>query len=227
MTTAGMVLLQGAGRTSGQVFQSALKHMLPSPKTARVVVSTAALAEVPGVVARFAGWFSSRGFRGAEVTRVALPGEPGAMSSDEAQATLRAANLIFLAGGDPVVGAEVLSSSGADTWLREARQSGVHLAGGSAGAILLGAWWARWPSELPSDAPFDGGELVACSGVVPLVVDTHAEDDDWGELHLIDGMLTAAGKRGEVSLWGIPTHGALLIDSDGKIEELGDASFRL
>ena len=201
--------------------------MFPSGRPRTVAVSTAALAEVPGLVARFAGWFSSRGFRGAEVSRVALPGEPGAMSADEAHAAFLAADLIFLAGGDPVVGAEVLASSGGGAWIREARQRGVHLGGGSAGAILLGAWWARWPSEAPPGVPFDGGELVACSGAVPMVVDTHAEDDDWAELRLVEGMQRAAKRSDGLSLWGVPTHGALLVDSDDKVVELGDAAFQL
>jgi hypothetical protein len=115
--------------------------------------------------------------------------------------------------------------AGAAGWLRDAHARGATLAGGSAGAILLGSFWAQWPDE-PGDRPFDGGELIRCCGVAAdLVVDTHDEEDGWGELKLVHGMLRAAGHRQRVR--GIPTKGGLVVHADGRLEPVGEPPFEL
>jgi cyanophycinase-like exopeptidase len=188
-----------------------------------VAISLAALANSMGAVRKFLGWFTARTFGDAEVERFSVAGEQDAMDRDAAYGIVQRADLIYLTGGDPVLGAKVLAEAGADEWLREARQRGAHLAGGSAGAIMLGAWWADWPDE-PDGSPFDGGTLVRCTGVVPdLVLDTHAEDDQWEELLLVKGMLEAA--HHSVRLRGIPTDGGLVVGPDGSLRAIGEEPF--
>jgi|SRR5581483_6351437 len=217
----GLVLLAGMGRPGTPLFASLLARVQPK----RVAISLAAMAAEPALVKKALGWFAGRAFGDAEVERFAVEGERDAQKPADARAIVERADLIYLAGGDPVVGAEVLRKSGADAWLRAARRRGAHLAGGSAGSILLGAAWARWPDE-PDGKPFDGGTLVECTGVIPdLVVDTHAEEDDWAELELVAGML-AAQKRAP-RLYGIPTNGALIVHPDGRLEPAGDPPFVL
>jgi hypothetical protein len=81
---------------------------------------------------------------------------------------------------------------------------------------MLGAFWASWPDRPHPDAPFDGGHLVPMSGAVSdLVVDTHAERDDWDELRLVEGMLRAAGHNCRTR--GIPTDEALLVGPEDQI----------
>lgn len=217
----GLVLLAGTGRPGTPLFASLLARLEPK----RVAISLAAMADQPALIKKALGWFAGRAFGDAKVERFSVEGERDAQKPDEARAIVERADLIYLAGGDPVVGAEVLRQSGAADWLRAARERGAHLAGGSAGSILLGAFWARWPDE-PDGKPFDGGTLVECTGVLPdLVVDTHAEEDDWAELKLVAGMLDAAGRAPR--LYGIPTNGALIADTDGRLEPAGDAPFVL
>jgi cyanophycinase-like exopeptidase len=215
-----LVFLVGSGRLEAELFQSLIARVKPK----RVAVSMAPLHGNPMLAAgRVSAMFSARSFGDAIVERFAVGAEVGA--SSEARNVVERADLIFLSGGDPVIAAELFRASGADAWLREARARGAHLAGGSAGAILLGAAWARWPDE-PDGKPFDGGALVECTRVIPdLVVDTHAEEDDWVELRLVAGML-AAEKRA-LRCYGIPTDGALVVHPDGTLEPAGDPPFVL
>lgn len=225
MPTPGLVLLAGSGQPTSKVFKTLLERGLGHVRgrKPRVALSLAAIAESPAILRKFLGWFSPALFRGAEVERFTVAGEPDAMDPARARAIVERADLVFLSGGDPVIGARLLTSSGADEWLKEARARGCALAGGSAGAILLGAYWASWPEE-PDGRPFDGGELVRCTGVVPdLVVDTHAEDDDWAELKLVKGMLEARGER--LRLRGLPTRGGVIVGADGVLEPVGDPPY--
>jgi len=226
MPRPGPVHLLGTGQPTSRLFREMVTHALShvQGRAPRVALSLAALAETQGAIRKFLGWFTAHAFGGAQVTRFTVEGEPKPMSADEARAIVDAADLIYLTGGDPVAGARVLTGSGADLWLREARARGAALAGGSAGAILLGAWWAEWPDEpdaLLRQRPFDGGSLLRCTGVVPdLVVDTHAEEDAWQELRLVQGLLAAAGHTPR--LRGIPTGGGLVVGPDGSLTVVGD-----
>jgi cyanophycinase-like exopeptidase len=221
----GSVFLQGSGQPSSRIFKEMIKEALAgvSGRKPRVALSLAALANSIGAVRKFLGWFTARTFGDAEVERFSVAGEKDAMDPDDAYAIVQRADLIYLTGGDPVLGARLLNDSGAAEWLRQARARGAHLAGGSAGAIMLGAWWADWPEE-PDGRPFDGGVLVPCTGVVPdLVVDTHAEENDWEELLLVKGMLAAAGHSPR--LRGIPTDGGLIVGPDDGLRSVGDPAF--
>jgi len=96
--------------------------------------------------------------------------------------------------------------------LRKQFEAGVPFIGLSAGSIMLGNKWIAW-DDSANDAtarPFD------CLGLAPLVCDTHAEDDDWSELHAVLRHLDA-GTRG----YGITAPAMLRVHPDGRLETLG------
>ena len=204
----------------GSMIARALAEAGPSPK---IAVSFAPVADSPEAL-KYMGDRMLKLFAGTgKVTRFSLAGEPGA-DPTLARSIIAEADLIFLSGGDPVLGAQIFRDSGADAWLREARERGAATAGISAGAIILGAWWASWPEHHHPDEPFDGGSLIRCTGVVDdLVIDCHAEEDDWSELKLVAGMLRAKGD--EARLRGVPTRGGLIVRPDNSFEIVGDEAF--
>lgn len=202
------------------MIERALKEAGPSPK---IAVSFAPVAENPEAL-KYMGDRMLKLFAGTgTVSRFSLPGEADA-DPDRARAIIAEADLIFLSGGDPVLGAQIFRESGADAWLREARERGATSAGISAGAIMLGAWWASWPDHHHPDEPFDGGTLIRCTRVVDdLVIDCHAEEDDWSELKLVACMLRA--KSDGARLRGVPTRGGLIVGPDNSLEIVGDEAF--
>ncbi len=220
----------------GKVYLAACGEALPAMaarvlasfkgKRPRIAVSYAATAGSPdgrGYMARAA----AKSFPGCVLERFTLPGEddhtPGMPA---AHAIILGADVVFLTGGDPVLGAKILTESGADAWLREAHARGAPCLGVSAGSIMLCARWASWPEEAPPGAAFDGGSLVRCTGVVSdLVVDCHAEDDAWIELVQIAQMLKHAGENPR--LRGLSTGSGVIVQSDGSLEIVGDAPFEI
>jgi cyanophycinase-like exopeptidase len=216
------VYLIGSGQ--GGTFAAGVKRALSAVhgRKARVAASYAAMDGN----ARGLSFMISTAAKifGVEVERFAVPGERGASSDKDARQTLDDADLVFMAGGDPVSGARLFAESGADAWLREANARGVPMIGISAGAMMLCAYWASWPEQAPVGAPFDGGELVRCTGVVSdLVIDCHAEEDGWSELSLVQAML-AAEKR-SMRLRGVPSGGGLIVHPDGRLEAFGKEAF--
>jgi len=154
---------------------------------------------------------------------------PGAVleTIDRDPAVVARADLVFVSGGDPTLGAKVLAETGADAWLREARARGVPAMGVSAGAIVLGDWWVEWPEDDEDDPALERTSLVACAGLVPAhVFDTHNEEDDWDELRVAAKL---AHKQGlAVRFLGIPTGGALVFHGDAPAPEVvGKEPFHL
>jgi cyanophycinase-like exopeptidase len=201
-------------------------HASIGERPARVAVSHAA----SGGAHPRASSFLEGLFGGAQVTRFTVAGEKHAMPPDEARAVVLGADLIFLGGGDPVLGARLLVDAGADGWLRDARARGVPCMGISAGSMMLGAWWADWPEDPLEGAHHDGGELVSCTRVVgDLVIDCHAEEDDWNELRLVRAMLRQRLEDAAPlpRLIGIPTEAGLIVNPDGSLEPIGGAPFEL
>ncbi|MGO9000104.1 MAG: Type 1 glutamine amidotransferase-like domain-containing protein [Polyangiaceae bacterium] len=214
---------------TGSVYLAASSHEATLREMAsRVAVSVArrpihiaaSYAAAGGPMVSRMDHFLARLFVGAKVTRFTVDGERDPMPPREARAVVESADLLFLGGGDPVHGARLLVAAGADAWLRDARARGAHCLGISAGAIMLAAWWADWPDHPPPGAPYDGGELVRCTGVVTdLVVDCHAEEDHWSELHLVRGLL---GDRGAaLRFLGLPTGTGIVVAPDGAIASIG------
>jgi len=225
--TPGSVYLAASHHGDALHKMSARALAAVARKPARVAVTYAA-AEGP-LLARMLQFFE-RLFPGADVKRFSVAGEKHPMSPAEARAVVADADILFLSGGDPVHGARVLVDAGADEWLREARARGAACVGVSAGAIMLGAAWAEWPDHPPHGAPHDGGELVTCTRVVSdLVLDCHAEDDDWNELRLVRDMLLArTGEEDSLPrLVGLPSGSGIVVGGDGAIEAVGRDPYRL
>ena len=165
---------------------------------------------------------------GAELERFVLPGEADAGAADEAQRIVEGADLVLLSGGDPVVGARLFTESGADAWLRGARARGTACAGISAGAILLGAFWASWSEDEEQGEREGEGELVRCTGVVPdLVVDCDDEEDDWRDLRLVTALLAERPEVAGMRVLGIPAGGAVVVAASGALQVVGDEPLRL
>jgi cyanophycinase-like exopeptidase len=167
-------------------------------------------------------------FPGASVERFAVAGEKGAMRPEEARAVVESADLVFVSGGDPSLGARLLDASGASAWIREARARGAATMGVSAGSIALGAWWADWPDDESGDegAQLARTGLVAGIGAVAgHVFDTHNEEDDWDELRIVARLCALRGKAAR--FLGIPTGGAVVFQGDGSMEPVGNPPFVL
>jgi hypothetical protein len=87
----------------------------------------------------------------------------------------------------------------------------------SAGAIMLGKRWIRWPN---ADAGDDEAETYECLGVVPLALDTHGEGDAWQEARSYAAVRARElGKKARA--YGVPSGGALVVDHRGRIEAHG------
>ncbi len=196
-------------------------------KPARIAASFAAAG---GPHAGQMSAFLAKAFGGATLARFTVHGETPAMSPLTARAIVEDADLVFLGGGDPIHGAHLLANAGADQWLRDAHLGGTPCMGISAGAIMLCGWWAEWPDRAPKDALHDGGTLVPCARVVPdLVIDCHAEEDNWAELRLVRAMLhDHLGESLNMPRFlGLPTGSGLIVGPDRALETVGIPPFRL
>jgi hypothetical protein len=141
-------------------------------------------------------------------------------------AAVERADLVFISGGDPTLGAVVLEESGAAAFIRTAHARGTPVMGVSAGAILMGAWWVKWPEDEEDDEQLERTTLVRCTGVVAgHVFDTHNEEDDWDELRVAARLLHR--QKEKAVFLGIPTGGALVVAGDGAVEVVGKEPFRL
>jgi cyanophycinase-like exopeptidase len=145
---------------------------------------------------------------------------------DRDPAVVERADLVFVSGGDPTLGAVVLEETGAAVFIRTAHARGTPMMGVSAGAILLGEWWVKWPEDEEEDERLERTSLVRCTGVVAgHVFDTHNEEDDWDELRVAAKLVHR--QNAEAVFLGIPTGGALIVAGDGAVEVVGKAPFRL
>lgn len=128
-------------------------------------------------------------------------------------------DLVFVGGGDVEAGVDALDDAGVSEPLRAAAGRGVALAGMSAGSIMLGERWVRWPNP---DAGDDEAETYACLGLVPCSFDTHGESDDWSEARSFAAVRARElGKK--VDVLGVPSGAALVIDADGTMHARGAA----
>jgi cyanophycinase-like exopeptidase len=177
---------------------------------------------------RFMSERMPRLFPGALVGRFSVNGESGAMRSSEVRAIIDRADLVFVSGGDPTLGARLLDDSGASGWIRDAQARGVATMGVSAGSIALGAWWADWPDDDSGDESEQLARtgLVAGIGAVPgHVFDAHNEEDDWDELRIVARLCAARGESAR--FLGIATGGAVIFHGDGAMESVGNPPFVL
>ena len=130
---------------------------------------------------------------------------------DAAKASLAAADVIFLAGGEVEDGINWLNTHGLAAFLKELYHAGKRFIGVSAGVIMLGSHWVRWDVEGDDNT----SELFNCLGIIPLLFDTHGEDEDWVEMKAALKLL-GDGARG----YGLPSGCAISADSRGALVNL-------
>lgn len=223
MPPAGYVYLAASSDALAPLVLRA--HERLAKKRPRLAVSYAPVAGAPAAVCSMRA-FVAKSFPDADVETFVLPGEVDPMSLDEARAIVARADMIFVCGGDPVLGAKIFAENGADAWLRDSRARGVPCIGVSAGSIMFGAMWVEWPDDPPPDAPHYGAILVPCAGVVgDLLVDCHDEADDWVELRIVGEMLRAT--KSQLRIRGIPTGAGLIVAPDGSLEIVGAPPFEI
>jgi peptidase E len=135
-----------------------------------------------------------------------------------ARKTLERVDLVFVGGGDVEAGMDVLRRADLIDGLRDAAARGVVFAGMSAGAIMLGERWIRWPR---ADASDDEAETYACLGIAPCSLDTHGEADEWRETRSFVAVRAREIGR-EAKAYAVPSGGALIVESSGKMHAQGE-----
>ena len=134
-----------------------------------------------------------------------------------ARELLEQVDVVFVGGGDVEAGMQHLLANDVVDALHAAHGRGVVFCGMSAGAIMLGERWIRWPGEEAGD---EHAETFACLGIVPFSLDTHGEEDGWGEAKSFAAV--RARETGKVATcYGVPSGGALLGASSGSAKALG------
>ena len=155
---------------------------------------------------------------GAGAHRVLWPKLAGhRKQTNQMRQALADVDLVFVGGGDVEAGMDVLRNAGLLDDFHAAADRGAVFAAMSAGAIMLGKRWIRWPN---ADAGDDDAETYECLGVVPFALDTHGEGDAWQEARSYAAVRARElGKKARA--YGVPSGGALVIDHRGRIEAHG------
>jgi peptidase E len=136
----------------------------------------------------------------------------------QARAALEEADLVFVGGGDVEAGMHALGHAGLVEDFREAARRGTVFAGMSAGAIMLGERWIRWPDKHADD---DEAQTYECLGIAPCTLDTHGEGDDWRETRSF-AAVRARELGKEARAYAVPSGAALVIGSDGAMRARGE-----
>jgi hypothetical protein len=130
-------------------------------------------------------------------------------SARRAASLLEDADVVFLSGGDVDLGMRTLAERGVDDLLRRLARAGKPFIGVSAGSIMAGRGWVRFPDDDEARAePFD------CLGLAPLYLDAHSEDDGWSELRVLLRLL------GSGVAYGVPSAGCLIVEASGDRAQL-------
>lgn len=129
----------------------------------------------------------------------------------EDRQALQAADLILLAGGDPLLAWSTFEQSGMKVVLEEKYRQGTPFIGISAGAINMATQWFEETAQ----------SLTPMFNWFPFIVDVHDEKANWGRLkeHL------AQSKAAQTAL-GICSASALVYYPDGAYELIGKSVYR-
>jgi len=127
-----------------------------------------------------------------------------------AKKLLQEADMIFVSGGDVDHGMRLLAERGVLPDLRDLCASGKPMFGLSAGSVMLGREWVRFPDDDDARA-----EVFECVGAVPFHVDAHSEEDDWSELRTLLLLLHKRGDKGPIG-YGLTVKGGVAVTVDGK-----------
>jgi peptidase E len=134
-----------------------------------------------------------------------------------ARAALETVDFVFVGGGDVEAGIEALQRADLIAAVTAAAKRGAVFAGMSAGAIMLGERWVRWPR---GDAGDDEAETYECLGVARCSLDTHGEADDWAETRAFVAVRARELKR-KAKAYAVPSGGALVVTAGGTISACG------
>lgn len=205
----GILALVGGGEFSdGCDFD---RTLLDAAGTDRIVVlPTAAAFEHPGrLVERAVQWFAGLG---ATATGLDVLNRRDAVDPANAE-VLRAARLVYLAGGSPMHLRSVLKETPLWEALVDAWQGGAVVAGSSAGGMVL---------TDPMVDPRGGAFTVGLGVIAPLAFVPHA--DTWSDekLHRTQSLAPAA-----TPVAGVPERTALLRHPDGRWEAAGAGEVRI
>jgi peptidase E len=130
----------------------------------------------------------------------------------KAREILRDSDAVFMSGGDVDIGMRILQEKNIVGFMQDLARQGKLFLGVSAGSIMMAKAWVRWRN--PEDD--STAELFPCLGLVPVICDTHAEDDDWVELK------TALRLEGHGAVGcGITSGACLKAYPDGRLEAEG------
>jgi peptidase E len=130
-----------------------------------------------------------------------------------ARKLLERVDFVFVGGGDVEAGMDVLRRAQLVEDLHAAAGRGVVFAGMSAGAIMLGQRWIRWPR---ADAGDDEAETYECLGLAPCCLDTHGEGDGWSEARSFAAVRARELER-KAKAYAVPSGGALVVSGNGKM----------
>ncbi len=144
-----------------------------------IVIPTAAARDYPEMAARNGvRWFKQIG----ALADAAMVVNERSANDSQIVATIEAATLIYLPGGDPVLLAEILRGSRAWDAIVEAHERSVAIGGASAGAMALGT--RLWNPHT--------GELIDGLGLVPIVTLPHFEASSLDRARALRGQLDRA-----------------------------------
>jgi peptidase E len=138
-------------------------------------------------------------------------------AAEVARKALGLVDFVFLGGGDVEAGMDVLRRRKLVADLHAAAQRGVVFAGLSAGAIMLGERWIRWPRQ---DASDEEAETYECLSLAPCTVDTHGEGDGWPEVRSFAAVRARELER-KAKAYAIPSGGALIVHRSGTLHARG------
>lgn len=135
------------------------------------------------------------------------------------RSALAAVDLVFMGGGDVEQGMDVLRDADLVADVRAAAARGAVFAGMSAGAIMLGERWIRWPTATAGD---DEAETYECLGLAPCSLDTHGESDNWAEARSF-AVVRARELGREAKVYAVPSGAALVVAPSGAALARGGA----
>jgi peptidase E len=138
-------------------------------------------------------------------------------SANAARAALDDVDLVFVGGGDVEAGVQTLRDADLVAPLHKAAKRGVVFVGMSAGAIMLGERWIRWPREGSGD---EEAETYECLGLAPCSLDTHGEGDGWQETQSF-AAVRARELGAKACAYAVPSGGAIVIAHDGTVRARG------
>lgn len=205
-------LLAGGRGSRNRSLMRAVFEELPAAKP-RVAYVGAASGENREFFEYMTGEVASAADCVVEHAVIATPGADLGRARD----ILLRSDAVFMSGGDVLAGIAALRDAGMAGLFRGLYLEGKLFFGASAGSIMLGREWVGWAD--PNDD--SSAALFPCLGVVPVVCDTHAEDDGWIELKAAL-KLGAHGMTG----FGIPSGVCLKVLPDGRVASLGGTTVR-